>query len=55
MFKKKDMHDFSVSMLKFVTVMFCFVVEHVFFLFLFFSHGLVCFLLAAHYFLCNLS
>ena len=31
MFKKKDMHDFSVSMLKFVTVMFCFAVEHVFF------------------------
>ena len=38
MFKKKDMHDFSVSMLKFVTVMFCFAVEHVlFFVFVFFT------------------
>lgn len=27
MFKKKDVHDFSVSMLKFVTVVFCFAVE----------------------------
>lgn len=43
MFKKKDMHDFSVSMLKFVTVMFCFAVEHVFFCFCFFHMGLFVF------------
>lgn len=55
MFKKKDMHDFSVSMLKFVTVMFCFAVEHVFFfVFVFFTWACL-FSFGSSLFLCNLS